>query len=369
MTKRLHIVSFDNPYPPNYGGAIDVFYKIKALHAIGIEIILHSYNYGRKPSPVMESLCKAVYYYPRLKKIIPGIPYIISSRSNAELLANLCMDDSPILFEGMHTCYFLNHPQLANRIKLVRMHNIEHDYYAKLAKSTSNVLKKLYFNIESKWLDQFTDKLQGAQHILAISPNDFNWLHQRFTQTVHIPPFHENESLQQQEYNEPYAFYHGNLGVEENNEAAIFLIDHVFSKINYPLVIAGSNPSRALKKKVLAHKHIKLHDQLSTADINKYIATAHINIIPTFQDTGIKLKLLNVLYKGKFVIVNPAMVNNTGCSELCTVANTADEMINAINQIQKQSFNSQQLHARKLALDKLFDTKVSAQKILALLGQ
>ena len=28
---ELNIVSFDVPYPPDYGGVIDVFYKIKEL--------------------------------------------------------------------------------------------------------------------------------------------------------------------------------------------------------------------------------------------------------------------------------------------------------------------------------------------------
>jgi hypothetical protein len=367
MTKRLHIVSFDNPYPPNYGGAIDVFYKIKALYDAGVEIILHSYSYGREPSATMESFCRAVYYYPRLKKIITGTPYIISSRSNAEVLANLCIDDSPILFEGLHTCYFLNHPQLAARKKLVRMHNIEHHYYAKLGKSTSNLFKKLYFNIEAKWIERFTSKLQAADYILAISPNDYDWLHNHFEQTIHIPPFHENETLQLHEKSKQYAFYHGNLGIAENNEAATFLIDHVFSKIDYPLIIAGSNPSKSLQKKVSAFKHITLHNQLNTAQINNHIATAHINIIPTFQDTGIKLKLLNVLYKGKFVIANSVMVDNTGCRDLCTVANTPEEMIAAINQLCHKKFDSEQLHDRRIVLNQLFNTKASAQKIIELL--
>ena len=38
------------PYPPNYGGVIDVFYKIKSLHAIGIKIILHCFKYGKNGS-------------------------------------------------------------------------------------------------------------------------------------------------------------------------------------------------------------------------------------------------------------------------------------------------------------------------------
>ena len=31
ITKEIHIITFDIPYPANYGGVIDVFYKIKAL--------------------------------------------------------------------------------------------------------------------------------------------------------------------------------------------------------------------------------------------------------------------------------------------------------------------------------------------------
>jgi hypothetical protein len=38
MRNKIQIVCFDNPSPANYGGAIDMFYKIKALHALGIRI-------------------------------------------------------------------------------------------------------------------------------------------------------------------------------------------------------------------------------------------------------------------------------------------------------------------------------------------
>ena len=38
QNKKIHIVSFDIPYPPNYGGIIDVFYKIKTLFELGYEM-------------------------------------------------------------------------------------------------------------------------------------------------------------------------------------------------------------------------------------------------------------------------------------------------------------------------------------------
>ena len=46
---------------------------------------------------------------------------------------------------------------------------------------------------------------------------------------------------------------------------------------------------------------------------------AHINLLFTFQSTGIKLKLLNSLYRGRFVLVNHKMVNNTGLERLCVI--------------------------------------------------
>ena len=42
--KHLHIISFDVPFPADYGGVIDVFYKLKAFASEGVKIHL----YGKK---------------------------------------------------------------------------------------------------------------------------------------------------------------------------------------------------------------------------------------------------------------------------------------------------------------------------------
>ena len=62
---NLNIVSLDNPFPPNYGGAIDIYFKIKALSDLGCKIYLHCYYSERKPSSHLEQLCESVNYYPR----------------------------------------------------------------------------------------------------------------------------------------------------------------------------------------------------------------------------------------------------------------------------------------------------------------
>jgi len=91
--KHIHIVSFDIPYPPNYGGVIDVFYKIKALFDQGIKIHLHCIEYpGRDRTSELNKYCFSVDYYYRKTGIISALsckPYIVCSRRSSELLKNL----------------------------------------------------------------------------------------------------------------------------------------------------------------------------------------------------------------------------------------------------------------------------------------
>ena len=161
MQKTIHIISFDIPFPANYGGAIDVFHKIRCLHNSGIKVILHCFEYGeRKPSQELEKLCSKVYYYKRQTSLINHfsvLPYNVKSRISNELKHNLLKDNYPILFEVLHSCYLLNDFDLKQRVKLFRHSNIEHDYFFELAKSEKSFFKKIYFNIEAlklKWFEK-----------------------------------------------------------------------------------------------------------------------------------------------------------------------------------------------------------------------
>ncbi|HZI00495.1 MAG TPA: mannosyltransferase, partial [Flavisolibacter sp.] len=66
MSDQLHIVCLDAPAPPDYGGAIDIYYKIKALAGIGKKIILHYFDYkpGRSAGD-LDSICVEVNTYSR----------------------------------------------------------------------------------------------------------------------------------------------------------------------------------------------------------------------------------------------------------------------------------------------------------------
>ncbi len=349
----LHIVSFDIPYPADYGGVIDIYYKVKALKETGLKIHLHCFEYGRGERSELHEVAHKVSYYQRHTFRNPfygDLPYIIASRNNPELLTHLQKDHAPILFEGLHTTFFLNHPSLKNRLRIVRTHNIEYDYYKNLEEVESNFFKKYFFRIESEKLREYEKHLSQASVIAAISPKDLEHYRQRFEHTVYLPAFHPNDEVTATAGSSDFALYHGNLGVGENNTAALYLVNEVFSQIRYPLVIAGQNPSKNLRNALKKYPHIELKAHLNTEQIHELIRNAHVNVLPTFQGTGIKLKLLNALHLGRHCVVNSTMVCNTGLQNVAAVCDRPEEMAAEILRVSELPFDEHMIAQRKIAL-------------------
>lgn len=365
--KHLHIISFDIPLPANYGGAIDVFYKLKAFAAEGVKIHLHCYEYGRRQVKELEEYCVSVDYYKRKttrQRLLSIKPYIVVTRNSDELINNLVKDDYPILFEGLHSCYYLDDKRLLKRAKIVRTHNIEHDYYLNLARVERDVFKKYYFYNESYKLQRFEKVLNSATEIASISKNDVEYFSQKYRNVNHISAFHPNENVEIRSGKGNFVLYHGSLEVGENNEAALYLISQVFSDLKIPLVIAGNKPSKELREAVAKHNHITLKSDISTAEIYELIADAQINILPTFQSTGIKLKLLAALYTGRHCIVNSFMVEKTGLEELCDIANTSQEMQEVVKELFAKQFNETEIEKRKKVLLSGFGNRENIRKLM-----
>src|SRR5690606_33814121 len=100
---EIQVVTFAAPYPANYGGVIDVFYKIKALHEAGVKVHLHAFIYGEHlPSQEIERICASVHYYRREQhlKYLQGWPYIIATRNNQQLIQKVLQMQHPVLLEG-----------------------------------------------------------------------------------------------------------------------------------------------------------------------------------------------------------------------------------------------------------------------------
>lgn len=370
--RHLHIISFDIPYPPTYGGVIDVYCKIKALHAAGVKIHLHCFEYHRQPAPELDELCEEVRYYPRLtgiRSMLSREPYIVRSRRSDNLLKRLMEDDYPILFEGLHSCSYLGVPELRHRYKIYRESNIEHHYYFHLSKAEKNPWRKAFFFISGMKLMAFEKILRHSDLMLTVSREDHDYLSGRFHgyNIEYLPSFHHDDELSCIPGKGSYALYQGNLSVAENRKAAEFLITEVFADTDIPLVIAGMNPSDRLIRLAERSRNVRVVANPSVEAMTGLIRDAHINILVTFQATGLKLKLLNALFKGRFCLVNRAMLAGTELSELCFIADGAVALREQVQALMTTDFTADIIRKRSENLEKWHSNTANCKRLLELI--
>ncbi len=370
----LHIISFDIPYPANYGGVIVIFNQIKALHAQGVQIILHCFQYGeRQPQTELEIYCQEVHYYPRSRSPFHQfhlLPFIMRTRDQSALIKRLRKDAYPVLFQGMHTCALLWHKQLRNRQKLVQMHNVEWQYYENLARLTpgTRMFEKAYYFIESIKLQRIEPKVvRNADEIITLSTNDAAYYRKMNSHTHYIPAFHPNQRVESLVGRGEYALFHGKLSVPDNERAAIWLIEEVFATMDFPLVVAGMEASETLKELINRYDHIQLVENPDDARMRDLIAEAHINVLVSFQVSGIKLKLLNALFQGRFCLVNEEMVSGTGLDKLCYVRTSGSAFRQTVEALINAPFEENRIDARRAILEKEFSNEVNARKLVELI--
>lgn len=370
MSLTLNVVSFDVPFPPNYGGVIDVYYKLQALHQAGVKVILHAFVYGRKPAPELEAICEKVFYYQRKTGLAANLsldPYTVKSRQSIELEQNLLSNDYPILFEVLHTCYLLDDERFSKRKKIYRHSNIEHDYYSELSRSEKSFTKKIYLKVEALKLKRFESILQHANQILAVNKKDTEYFKKKYpkARTQYLPSFHANSASTGKSGTGDYVLFHGNLAISENYEAVLWLADHVFSKLKHKVIVAGLNPPDFLLSKLATIKNIQVKASPNEEEMTQLIRNAQVHVLWTSQPTGLKLKLLNVMFKGRFIVCNQNMLAGTeiAANSSLSICEGAEAFITRINEYMVKDFDeSKSFEREKITRD--FSNQKNVQTLI-----
>ncbi|WP_439130382.1 hypothetical protein [Polaribacter sp.] len=368
MNKKLHIVSFDIPYPPNYGGIIDVFYKIKELYKLDVEIYLHTFVYnGKKKQDPLKKYCKEIFYYPRrnsFTSLFSNLPFRVISRKSKSLNNNLLKTEAPILFEGLNTTYSLYKFNLKN--SYVRTHNIEDKYFLGLAKSEKNYFLKLMHYVEAIKQKQYEDNLKKASGLFTISLFEQDYFSKKFTNKTHyIPAFHDTKTITNHSKKGDYILFHGDLRVADNIKACLFLID-VYKNTTFKFVVATSLKVSPVITEINKHKNIELAEFETQKELDVLLKKAHINTLFSFQKTGIKLKLLNTLHKGKFIIANTPLIEDTGLEDVCEIANTKEEILRKTATLYCKDFEKSEIEKRVEIL-KQFSPEKSAKQLVQII--
>ncbi|MFO7671802.1 MAG: glycosyltransferase [Bacteroidales bacterium] len=368
--QHLHVIAFNVPHPADYGGVIDIYYKLKSLKQEGVKIILHCYTYGRQPSKELEDLCAEVHYYKRDSGFFYALhrdPYIVTTRNSNIMPKRILRDNYPILFEGLHSTSRLVHYAQAGKKCLVRAHNIEHYYYQALSRSENRLYDKIFLYTEAIKLRHYEKVLGYADHILGISRPETDYFLEKYGHSSLIHAFHRFDEITIKPGLGDYILFHGNLAVAENSDVFLRIAGNVLSKISHRVLVAGKNPSKSFIRKLSAWSNISVIANPSDKEMDGLIADAQVNLLYTAQSTGIKLKLLHALFGGRHCLVNSEMIGGTGLESLCQLAEEPKDMTDQLEELMKRPFIEQQVIERESAL-KEYSNKAGAKKILALLG-
>jgi hypothetical protein len=360
----VHLISFDFPYPPVYGGVIDVFNKIRSLNKLGFQITLHCYTKGpinQKDNQEILKYCSKVYLYPRKfsLSIFLGIPYMISSR-NSTLLRSRLVKAQPqlVLVEGLHCANIFLKDIPLNGIKVLRMHNVEWKYYKGLARNEKSFAKKRYYALESFLLYQIEKKfLSRFDEIITLSQGDQNYFtskYPNFNFTL-LPAFHPNDNYTNKFGKGQYILFHGDLSISDTEYSLRETIIPYLANLNYKFIIAGRNPTLEFTKYVDKFSWISLFANPGMNEMDLLIKNSHIIVLFSGIKAGIKLKLIESLYKGRFIVANLESVEGTGLEILCSVARDKNSFERNVKDLWSRDFDEANNIKRKHHLENNFN--------------
>ncbi|HEX2532387.1 MAG TPA: glycosyltransferase family 4 protein [Chitinophagaceae bacterium] len=368
MNPSLHIVCLDAPAPPDYGGAIDMYYSIEALLNAGVAVHLHYFRYreGRDAGP-LAARCASVQAYRRatgLRGVHPNRPYTVHSRTSRALVENLNRDHLPVLLHGLHCTGILSRLQPAGRPIFLRMHNNEAAYYQMLAGQETTARKKIFFQREARLLHHWQQSLANDLPVWSLSPADTEQLTVQYgwTRIQFLPCFIPWQNVEGKAGWGNFCLYHGNLSVPENEKAARWLITEIFKDAGIPLVVAGYRPSQALRELVAKHPLVQLVENPDPTAMDQLVAEAHLHVLPSFSNTGVKLKLLHALFRGRHCLTFGAEAAGTGQAQGFGTAQEAGAFRDAVHQYMNRPFTEGDRAARKY-LEVLYDRKKNAALI------
>jgi len=359
MRKAL-IILHDYPYPPNHGGRYDMFYRLKSLHKIGIELdVICTIDEEQYPSKeqisLIRSMARELIILKRNKSIrslLSTYPFQLSSRNNKSVInyfkgKNRSYDF--VLLEDFYVWQLYKNIEklITTKKTLIRLHNNNFKYFLELGKASFSIFKKIFFFQEALkflFLEIKTRVTRSDLCILPISYDDYTKLKNQYSSIFWLPPAIDISIMK------PYKKYIGreinilfvgNLFTDNNIEGIIWFIKKVHPTltkkiVNYRLMIAGKTKGKnPIGKYLKLHRNIYFFDSPSPKDLENIYSKAMIFINPILKGAGVKIKNIDAIIHGIPVITTSKGNEGTGLidEKHVLVANKPQKFIKTIESL------------------------------------
>ncbi|MEN6328048.1 MAG: glycosyltransferase [Syntrophomonas sp.] len=356
---KFVFVSFLNPYNKYVtGGSEDIRRRIEVL--AGEHNIVHVFALDKKKyldsSNVPSSIDIKTYgRHLKIGRSIFKLPFPIISRYNRNMIKDLTdfvEPDSIIIVEGLQGALIWNclpSNIRNNNYSIMRLHNIESNYYNAMSKSSSSFLRSLVYRItsfqyeclESSCFDEFDEihaiSCDEVDELIAFYPRLAPKI--KWAPPIALP---QRKVKAKNESSKMIIGYFGDLRLPINSEGVSWFIEEVL-----PLISDRYN----------VEFHIAGHDSAKYADIpgvitlgfvknlEDFINTLDVVVVPIRQGAGVKIKMIDSIAFGIPLITTSVGIEGTDSTirDGVWLAENSTEFLAAIDYI----FNNKALSFAK----------------------
>ncbi|MDB5227734.1 MAG: glycosyl transferase [Bacteroidota bacterium] len=328
MSKKILFLTPTLPYPPVSGGVIKSNKVVNFLsehYDLSIACILKNDD-AKHVGEFLKTI--------RLSHFISQELHIARSAKNLVLSAlqgislNLFRNKSSILknkIKGIANEYdaiFCDHyvmfqyiPQNFKGRIILHEHNCEYLIWKRFSHLENNFSKQMALTDQARRIKKYEQQICKKSDVILAAPNDINELVKigadpdKFVETYHLG---DDQLLEAPELNfddtEKSLLYIGTLSWEANIDGLLWFLKDIWKLIvpqhhDTKLYIVGKNPDARLKEIAARDSRIVLTGFID--DVEPYFKKSRVFITPLRFGSGIKVKVVNALYRGIPCVTTP----------------------------------------------------------------
>ena len=372
LNRQLHIICNEIPKPFDTFQGNDLYWMIKSLQQEGIQPHLHVFQKDKFKSPVSVNSEQPTTYY-EIKTGHCGFsfmaPFGISSYYDKQLISTLNQDKHPIIFHGIEATFNLSHVKIKDRkvfVRIMQSENLNPQRGTKLSFINGNGRWYDFFAIrkstyETRVIDRFPILVAHQDMKDKFDPQDKKLNINLIPNFIGIPTY----------LGEPgdgsFCLFHGNLDNSNTTKAAHWLLDNVFNKIDIPLVIAGSNPSKELE--VASHRQLNtcLVANPTQNEKMELIKKAQVNILPGLINDLQKHEMMQSIIFGRHILSMEPSDSSSHFKKVIHFENDLDTITSKTKSLFESTFPEEEKNKRESFLQRNWLDASSTKKLIKML--
>lgn len=327
LSKRIMILTNRVPYPLNDGGNMATSAMVNGYKENGWDVFLLSMNTSRHKvdEQVLSNIYQDIHFKTvnvdnAVKPLATLSNYLFSKEANhvarfknddySKVLKEAILEFKPdvIQVESIYLSTYLPIIRtLTSARTILRLHNIEHQIWSRLANEAKQILKKEYLKNLTKRIKQFELKSWNEYDLLLpITEVDAYAAAEHVNaEKLYTIPFgidvDENENIEVAK--QRWVGYHiGAMDWQPNKDGIQWFLKEAIPEIlqnipEFQFYFAGRN----MPDDIIVN-NIAVHNLGEVPDASKFIKDKKILIVPIHSGGGIRVKVLEAMAAGKVVI-------------------------------------------------------------------